>query len=346
MTGETMIRARGISKSYWVAHHRRGALGALRSLLDRSGREVRAVRDISFNVAAGEIVGYVGPNGAGKSTTIKMLTGILVPTTGEATVAGFVPWTQRKQLARQIGVVFGQRTQLWWDLPLIESLELLRFIYQVPAARFAANLDELRDLLALDPFLTTPVRQLSLGQRMRGDLAAAMLHEPPLLYLDEPTIGLDVVAKARVREFLARINRERGVTILLTTHDMADVEHLCRRMLIIDHGRLLYDGSVEALRHRYGRHRILVVDLQPGASLDGVTLSGVELKRAEGPRHWLRFDRDETTAADLIAAVVARVPVQDVMIEEPAIEEIIRQIYEGGLLEAAVPSELEQRVIA
>lgn len=334
-----MITARGLSKSYRVARHRPGALGAMRSLFDRSGREVRAVRDISFEVAAGEIVGYVGPNGAGKSTTIKMLTGILVPTAGEAEVAGFVPWTQRKQLARRIGVVFGQRTQLWWDLPLIESLELLRFVYQVPAARFAANLEEMRTLLDLDPFLTTPVRQLSLGQRMRGDLAAAVLHEPPLLYLDEPTIGLDVVAKARVREFLARINQERGVTILLTTHDMADVEHLCRRMIIIDHGRLLYDGSVDALRRRSSGHRTLVVDARAGASLADLGMPGVELTRAEGPRHWLRFDRDAVSAASLIAAVVARVPVQDVAIEEPAIEDIIRQIYEGGLPRETTPSE-------
>lgn len=346
MSGGPMIRARGLSKSYWVARHRRGALGALRSLVDRSGHEVPAVRDISFEVAAGEIVGYVGPNGAGKSTTIKMLTGILMPSAGEAEVAGLVPWDRRKQLARRIGVVFGQRTQLWWDLPLIESLELLRYVYQVPAARFVANLDEMRQLLDLDPFLATPVRQLSLGQRMRGDLAAAVLHEPPLLYLDEPTIGLDVVAKARVREFLTRINQQRGVTILLTTHDMADVEQLCRRMIIIDHGRLLYDGEVETLRRRYGRHRTLVVDVQPGAALGDLALPGVELARVEGPRHWLRFDRDEVAAADLIADVVARVPVRDVTIDEPAIEDIIRQIYEGGLLDEADPATWEQRVIA
>ncbi|MBA2518882.1 MAG: ATP-binding cassette domain-containing protein [Chloroflexia bacterium] len=326
-----MITARGLSKSYWVARHRRGALGAMRSLVDRSGREVRAVRDISFDVAAGEIVGYVGPNGAGKSTTIKMLTGILVPTAGEATVAGYVPWNQRKSLASKIGVVFGQRTQLWWDLPLIESLELLRFVYRVPVDRFQANLTEMRSLLDLDPFLETPVRQLSLGQRMRGDLAAAVLHEPPLLYLDEPTIGLDVVAKARVREFLARINRERGVTILLTTHDLADVEHLCRRMIIIDRGRLLYDGSVEALRQRHGSHRTLVVDLEAGATIDGFVRDGVELVRADGPRRWLRFDREAVSAASLISSVVARAPVVDVAIEEPAIEDIIRGIYEGGL---------------
>lgn len=346
MTADTMIRARGLAKSYWVAEHRRGALGAMRALFDRSGREVQAVRDISFDVARGEIVGYVGPNGAGKSTTIKMLTGILVPTAGEAVVAGLVPWDQRKQLAQRIGVVFGQRTQLWWDLPLIESLELLRFVYQVPADRFAANLAEMRDLLDLDPFLTTPVRQLSLGQRMRGDLAAAMLHEPPLLYLDEPTIGLDVVAKARVREFLTRINQDRGVTILLTTHDMADVEQLCRRMMIIDHGRLLYDGGVDTLRQRYGRHRTLVVDVQPGAAMVDPALPGVSLTRSEGPRHWLQFDRDAISAADLISTVASHAPVRDVTLEEPAIEDIIRQIYEGGLLEEADQNLWEHRVIA
>jgi ABC-2 type transport system ATP-binding protein len=266
-----------------------------------------------------------------------MLTGILVPSAGEANVAGFVPWEQRKQLARRIGVVFGQRTQLWWDLPLIESLDLLRYVYRVPPERFKANFDEMRALLDLDPFLETPVRQLSLGQRMRGDLAAAMLHEPPLLYLDEPTIGLDVVAKARVRDFLSRINRERGVTILLTTHDMVDVEHLCRRMMIIDHGRLLYDGSVEALRRQYGSHRTLVVDVEAGAAPNGFAFAGVEQVRSDGPRHWLRFNRDEMTAASLISTVVASTPVRDVTIEEPAIEDIIRRIYEDGLLpEAAV----------
>ena len=332
--GEAIISARGLSKTFWVARHRRGMFGALRGLVDRGGREVRAVDGITFDVAAGEVVGYVGPNGAGKSTTIKMLTGILVPTSGEARVAGLVPWRQRKLLARRIGVVFGQRTQLWWDLPLIESLELLRYVYRVPADRFRANLAELRDLLELDAFLDTPVRQLSLGQRMRGDLAAAVLHDPPLLYLDEPTIGLDVVAKARVREFLSRINRERGATILLTTHDLADVEALCRRMIVIDHGHLLYDGDIDELRRRYGTHRTLVVDLQDGADAGAVAVPGAELVKAEGPRRWLRFDRQAVSAADLIAAVVGRYPVRDVDIEEPAIEDIVRRIYQEGLTTA------------
>ncbi len=231
-----MIEVENLQKRFWVRHHHHGAVGALRNLVTRAGREVRAVDGISFRVAAGEMVGYIGPNGAGKSTTIKMLTGILVPSGGRVTVAGLVPWRQRRSLARRIGVVFGQRTQLWWDLPLIESLSLLRHIYRVPAARFAANLEVFRDLLELNAFLDTPVRQLSLGQRMRGDLAAALLHDPEILYLDEPTIGLDVVAKQRIRNLLLRLNRERDLTVLLTTHDMTDIARLCQRMMLIDRG--------------------------------------------------------------------------------------------------------------
>ncbi|MEA2513979.1 MAG: viologen exporter family transport system ATP-binding protein, partial [Thermomicrobiales bacterium] len=342
------IRVRDLTKTFWVARHRRGALGALRGLVDRSGREVQAVAGISFDLAPGEIVGYVGPNGAGKSTTIKMLTGILVPSSGEATVAGLTPWRERKALARKIGVVFGQRTQLWWDLPLIESLDLLRHVYAVPAERHRENLCELRALLDLDPFLETPVRQLSLGQRMRGDLAAALLHDPAILYLDEPTIGLDVVAKARVREFLQRINRENGVTIILTTHDLADVEHLCRRMMIIDHGRLIYDGGIEEIRRRFGTHRTLIVDLEAGDEsvadeapcLVPVDLTAddlVQVVRSDGPRFWLRFDRQRVNPAELISAVASAHEVRDVVIEEPEIEDIVRRIYEEGIGEAALP---------
>ena len=331
--GEPMVVARGLGKTYRVATHRGGALGALRGLVDRSGRDVRAVDGVSFTVDRGEMVGYVGPNGAGKSTTIKMLTGILVPSDGEATVDGLVPWRQRKALAARIGVVFGQRSQLWWDLALVESLDLLRHVYRVPKDRFAINLAGLRDLLDLDPFLATPVRQLSLGQRMRGDLAAALLHDPAILYLDEPTIGLDVVAKARVREMLARLNRERGVTVLLTTHDLADVEHLCRRMIVIDRGRLLFDGAIDELRRRFGPHRTLVIDLEDGdpAPAAGPFCPGVDWVRADGPRRWLRFDRDAVPAADLIAAVAARHRVRDLTIEEPAIEDIVRRIYTEGM---------------
>ncbi|MGH2532008.1 MAG: ABC transporter ATP-binding protein [Thermomicrobiales bacterium] len=344
-----IIRADELTKTFWVARHRRGAFGALRGLVDRAGRAVEAVAGISFEVAPGDMVAYVGPNGAGKSTTIKMLTGILVPSSGDASVAGFVPWKERKALARHIGVVFGQRTQLWWDLPLIESLDLLRHVYRVPAERFHENLDTFRALLDLDDFLDTPVRQLSLGQRMRGDLTAALLHDPRILYLDEPTIGLDVVAKARVRDFLLRINRERGVTVLLTTHDLADVEYLCRRMLIIDHGRLLYDGGIDQIRARYGSTRTLVVDLEPSddLALDEPTLvlppamAGVEAVKDDGPRHWLRFSREGISAASLISAVTACNRVRDIGIEEPEIEDIVRRIYEEGM-DAGVATSKEQ----
>ena len=252
-----IIEVERLEKTFRVARQRRGLLGALGSLVLREFSDVHAVRDVSFQIAAGEMVGCLGPNGAGKSTTIKMLTGILVPSAGRVEVLGLVPSRRRKQIAQRIGVVFGQRTQLWWDLPLVDSLELLRHVYSVPAERYARNLRRMRELLELDPFLHTPVRQLSLGQRMRGDLAAALLHEPEVLYLDEPTIGLDVVAKHRVRDFLREMNRQQGVTVLLTTHDMADVERLCSRLLIIDHGRLLYDGGLDEMRARLGQDSTL-----------------------------------------------------------------------------------------
>ena len=335
---EPIIEVNGLTKSFQVAHRRAGALGAFRGLLDRHGQDVSAVNNVSFHVSRGDMVGYIGPNGAGKSTTIKMLTGILNPSSGSATVDGLVPWRQRKLLAHRIGVVFGQRTQLWWDLPLIDSLELLRYVYRVPAQRFAENMATFREILDLDPFLTTPVRQISLGQRMRGDLAAALLHDPTLLYLDEPTIGLDVIAKRRTLDFLARINREHGVTVMLTTHDMDDVERLCQRLLIIDQGCIVYDGSMVNIRQRFGTHRTLVVDLDSEAAEMPLRLEGVELVRSEGPRLWFRFDRALVSAPDLIAAVANRFPVRDLTIEEPAIEAIIAELYQdSGRFEAVGP---------
>lgn len=217
-------------------------------MLRRQRRTVHAVRDLSFTVAAGEFVGYLGPNGAGKSTTIKMLTGILAPSEGRVRVAGLDPSRRRVAVARRIGVVFGQRTMLWWDLPLRDSFELVRLLYKVDRKGFTQRLDQLTDLLDLGGFLDTPVRQLSLGQRMRGDIAAALLHDPDVLVLDEPTIGLDVVSKAAMRDFLADLNARRGTTVLLTTHDLGDIERLCRRVMLIDHGRLAFDGTLEDLR--------------------------------------------------------------------------------------------------
>ena len=299
-----------------------------RGRIRRERREVRAVDGVSFEIEAGELVGYVGPNGAGKSTTVKMLTGILVPSGGRISVAGLDPSRQRVQLARRIGVVFGQRIQLWWDLPLRDSFELLRHIYRVRYERWRSNLDAFIELLELAPFLDTPVRQLSLGQRMRGELTAAMLHDPELLFLDEPTIGLDLVAKARVREFLAAANRERGTTVLLTTHDLADIERLCSRLLILDHGHVIYDGAIEQLIERYGEERTLVVDLEePAPPLE---IDGARVVRVDGPRQWLRFRRGETSAAELTASVAARARLVDLAIEEPDIEDVVRRIYREG----------------
>jgi ABC-2 type transport system ATP-binding protein len=358
----TAIEVDQLSKAFQVKRRRPGVMGALAALV-AAPVEIRwAVRELSFAIEAGEMVGYIGPNGAGKSTTVKMLTGILVPTEGRLSILGLDPSTQRRKHAAHIGVVFGQRTQLWWDLPLEESFDLLRAIYRIPADRYRANLKRFRALLELDEFLRTPVRQLSLGQRMRGDLAAALLHDPPVVFLDEPTIGLDVVAKERIREFLLAANRERGVTVLLTTHDMGDIEKLCQRVMIIDHGRLLYNGPLSEIRERYGRHRTLVVDLQETrpeeevrGAVSGVQVfrcSGVqdgfaeglntrtpehlntavvELLRSERQRHWIRFDRGTVSAAELIAAVSARLPVMDLAIEEPEIEGIIARIYREGI---------------
>ncbi len=317
------VEVRDLRKTFRV--YRRAA-GRLR-LLRRDPIDVHAVAGVSFAIPAGQMVGYVGPNGAGKSTTIKMLTGILQPSGGEARVAGLDPSRDRLDLARRIGVVFGQRTQLWWDLPLRDSLDLLRHIYRVPADTYRRQCSSLAELLDLGPFLDTPVRQLSLGQRMRGDLAAALLHEPPVLFLDEPTIGLDVVAKARMREFLTRLNRERGVTVLLTTHDMSDIERLCSRMLIIDHGRVIYDGSLDAIRDRYGQERTVVVDLE--VAEPPLDVPGASVVRVDGPRQWLRFRREEVTAAQIIGAVAATARLVDLTVEEPQIEDIVRRIYEG-----------------
>jgi ABC-2 type transport system ATP-binding protein len=297
--------------------------------LRRTRTQVHAVAGVDFTIDAGEMVGYIGPNGAGKSTTIKMLTGILVPSGGAIRVVGLDPSRRRVEVARRIGVVFGQRTQLWWDLPLRESFELLRHVYRVEAPRHAQNLAAFIDLLDMGEFLETPVRQLSLGQRMRGELTAALLHDPEIVYLDEPTIGLDVVSKAQVREFLANINRERGTTVLLTTHDLADIERLCRRVMIIDHGKVLYDGDLETIKSRFGTERTLVVDLEEVAP--PIAVEGAEVVKVEGPRQWLRFKRADLTAADLVARVAARARLVDLSVEEPDIEGVVRRIYLEGL---------------
>jgi ABC-2 type transport system ATP-binding protein len=322
-----IIQTRELRKVFRSVKRRTGALGALATLFSREYVDRVAVEGVTMSLEAGELVGYIGPNGAGKSTTIKMLTGILVPTSGEVVVAGLVPYRERKRNARNIGVVFGQRSQLYWDLPLVESFELLRAIYNVPRDRYRRNLATFVELLEMSDFLLTPVRQLSLGQRMRGDFAAALMHDPAIVYLDEPTIGLDVVAKEAIRQFIARMNAERGTTIILTTHDLADVERLCRRIVLIDEGRLVYDGEIERLKEQYGTHRTLVVQL---TEPQDVVVEGAEVESRNGNVVRLRFDRRTISADQLIRRVAERYSLTDVSIEEPELEEIIRRIYVEG----------------
>jgi len=326
-----IIKVSKLAKHFKVHRHHRGFWGTIRNLTTRESNLVRAVDDISFEIPSGDLVGYIGPNGAGKSTTIKMLTGLLVPTSGEVQVKGYIPWKDRQEYVAQIGAVFGQRTTLWWDLPVIESLDLLRHIYQTPPERFQVNLKAFRRILDLDPFLNTPVRALSLGQRMRADLCAALLHDPVLLFLDEPTIGLDVVAKERIRRFIHHINQERGTTILLTTHDLADVAKLCERVMIIDQGKLLYDGKLESLRQRFGGKRELVVDF--AELYPNVIVNGASVVKREGQRVTYRFDRDAITTSGLIGKLSDQFRILDMSVREPDIESTIRRIYEERLLD-------------
>ncbi|MFJ3931868.1 MULTISPECIES: ATP-binding cassette domain-containing protein [unclassified Streptomyces] len=294
--------------------------------LRRERYRVRAVDGVSFTVRSGEVVGYIGPNGAGKSTTVKMLTGILTPSAGRVRVAGIDPSRERTRLARRIGVVFGQRSTLWWDLPLRDSYRLIHRLYRVPDVVFRANLERCVELLELAPLLEVPVRQLSLGQRMRGEIAAALLHDPEVLYLDEPTIGLDVVSKARVRGFLRDLNEERGTTVLLTTHDLTDIEQLCGRVVVIDHGRVVYDGALGGLHAAGESERMLVVDLE--REFAPIGLAGVRVVRVEGPRQWLAFPAARS-AAPLVAELARRYPLVDLSVREPDIEAVIARMYAG-----------------
>ncbi len=325
-----MIEVESVTKDYRIARHHRGLLGALRNLVEPRSDVVRAVDGVSFRIESGEFVGFVGPNGAGKSTTVKMLTGVLAPTSGRVAVDGLEPRRDRLAHTARIGVVFGQRTQLWWDLPVIESYHLLRHVYRVPQDRFEAQLERLTALLEIGPLLDVPVRKLSLGQRMRCELAAALVHAPLLLFLDEPTIGLDVVAKETIRAFLAEENRARGTTILLTTHDLGDVERLCPRMILIDRGHVVYDGAVEAIRRRFGGERRMRVVFE-GAAPDGALPEGVELEERAAERLVLRFRRDAIPPARLVEWLSARAPIADLALEEPPIERIVAEIYRKGL---------------
>ena len=344
MPGAPLISVHGLSKHYRSFHRREGVLGGLVNLFHREYTTVKAVENIHFEIGRGEMVGYIGPNGAGKSTTIKMLTGILVPTSGEMLSNGFVPWRQRAAYVKTIGVVFGQRTQLWWDIAAIESFKLLRRIYDVSQRDFDERMELFNQVLGLKELLHTPVRKLSLGQRMRCDLAAALLHNPPILFLDEPTIGLDVVAKDHIRQFLRAINQRYKTTVLLTTHDLDDIEELCRRIMIIDHGALLYDGPLSRLKDRLLRTKQIKFILRDGdqsarlaafeKSLPSLCGNGrsaalLRLERLDELTCNLRFDRASISSSDLIRQILAAVEVRDFVIEDEPIEEIIKRIYSG-----------------
>ena len=321
------IVVENLRKSFRVAERRPGVLGAVAGVLHRRYRTVSALDGISFSLEPGELVGYIGPNGAGKSTTVKTLAGILVPDSGHVQIDGRVPWKCRAEHVRHIGVVFGQRTQLWWDLPVVESFELLREIYRVPVAQHRKALDEMVSLLDLGKLLDTPVRQLSLGQRMRCDLAASLLHAPPILFLDEPTIGLDAVSKLAVRDFVKKLNRDRGVTVILTTHDMDDIEALCSRIIVIGDGRILSDGTLAELRQAVSSERWLTIDLLD----DGAEVADPDAAviRREDHRVTLAFDPRQVSPAALIARLTAQHPVRDLFVENPPIEQIIARLYSG-----------------
>lgn len=324
-TAVSHIICEDLVKTFSISEREAGLWGAARGLVRRRYRTVRALDGVSFTLAEGELVGYIGPNGAGKSTTVKVMSGILSPTSGRCEIMGRVPWKDRREHVRRIGVVFGQRTQLWWDLPVIESFELLREIYDVPPAAYRSTLDELVSVLDLSPLLDVPVRQLSLGQRMRCDLAAALIHLPSILFLDEPTIGLDAVSKLAVRDFVQRANRERGVTVILTTHDMDDIEALCTRIIVIARGQVLSDGPLEVLRGRVSRERWLIVDLVN--ELDDVFDADARVVSRDGGRVCLAFDPASIPAAALISRIASRHAINDLFVQNPPIEQIIARLY-------------------
>ncbi|MGZ9586815.1 ABC transporter ATP-binding protein [Paenibacillus marinisediminis] len=330
-----------LRKTFRVQRNREGLSGALKDLFKREYNEVTAVKDISFTIPEGEICGYIGENGAGKSTTIKMLTGILVPTAGKLQVQGYVPFQEREAFVKHIGVVFGQRSQLWWDIGVIESFRLLRKVYRVPENDFKRRLDELVERLQLQELLNRPVRKLSLGQRMRCELVASLLHQPKVLFLDEPTIGLDIVVKTEIREFLHHLNREHGTTILLTTHDLQDIEALCSRVIMLDDGNIIYDGGLDHLKSTWGKGREIRFQFA-----EQVQIARLKAMTAGLPVQWEQASALEASAfvtnggnvSDIIGLVVGQTAIRDLSLHETNTDEIVREIYKTGSADAkAVP---------
>jgi ABC-2 type transport system ATP-binding protein len=332
-----IIAADGLSKSYRVYQKQDGLLGALRGLFRREYKEVKAVENVSFTIEPGEIVGFLGPNGAGKTTTLKMLSGLIYPTSGTATVLGHVPWQREDAFRRQFALVMGQKNQLWWDLPAADSFQLHREIYSLPTEQFTRTLGDLTELFGVKELTRQPVRELSLGERMKMELIAALLHQPQLLLLDEPTIGLDVIAQVTIQKCLRDLNETRGVTIILTSHYMRDVEALCRRVLVIAHGKLVYDGPLSGITDRFGREKLVKLQFAGTDSPDDLAQFG-EVTSREGPIVDLKVDRGRV--ADVLAAILARYTVVDVSIHDPPLDQMIAKVFEQG-----VPS-TEYRVLS
>ncbi|MFF2448805.1 ATP-binding cassette domain-containing protein [Neobacillus sp. NPDC058068] len=320
-----MIYLEGISKSYKIAKRSSGLREAAKALFYREHTIVNALKDISFSINQGEIVGYIGPNGAGKSTTIKIMSGILAPDTGKCTIMGYTPWKDRTEYVKNIGVVFGQRSQLWWDVPVIDSFELLKDIYKVPQQEYKPTIDLLIETLELQNIIHSPVRQLSLGQRMRCEIAASLIHNPKILFLDEPTIGLDAVSKIAVRQFIKTINQEKGVTVILTTHDMNDIEALADRVILIGKGSLLYDGNLEELRKQFGTTKIITADYAKNTV--PIQIPGTATLSWTPERIVLSIDTERVKTSEVITQLSNKVELLDVTIETQPIEDIIVQLY-------------------
>jgi ABC-2 type transport system ATP-binding protein len=330
----SIIQTENLTKIYQISQKEPGLGGAMKALVRPRHRDLVAVDQINLSIEAGEMVGYIGVNGAGKSTTIKLLTGILLPTSGKVQVLGRDPHRERVANARQIGVVFGQRSQLWWDLALIESLNLISKIYEIEPSRYQFLLEQFSTSLGIKELLPIPIRNMSLGQKMRAELAAALIHEPQVVYLDEPTIGLDLIVKERIREFIKLQNRQKGTTVILTTHDLGDIEELCQRVIIIDKGKLIYDGPINTIKDRFGKYRSITFETCEAITQIEVPFGAEVIAADHAPEQRklvLRFDRTVTTASKVASGVMNQVEVVDFSIAEPDLGSIVRQIYEGAL---------------
>lgn len=333
-----MIEVKDLKKEFKKTIKDPGLSGSVKSLFHKKTETVKAVDGLTFDVAEGEILGFIGPNGAGKSTAIKMLTGILTPTSGTLKINGQIPYKNRKQYVKEIGVVFGQRTQLWWDLPLTETYSVLKEIYEVEDSKFKKRMDFLNEVLELDDFINSPVRTLSLGQRMRADIAASLLHSPKVLFLDEPTIGLDVVVKDNIRKAIAKINAEENTTVVLTTHDLADIETLSKRIVMIDKGSKVFDGKISDLKEKYGQMRELAFVSSDEKALDMLgyaekfNLSGDDLfAESDGSRYTVRFNSALVPVSDMLSYTLDKINVKDINVKDADIEEIIRRLYKEGV---------------